>query len=193
MCIRDRLTPVELEQQDKDEDDLPFVLPGWAYTVGISLLTVALVVFGPMLVVALIKRRRVRKRRAGSPAHQAAGAWEELEDRYSELGYEVPGRVTRQGAAAALERQLAENAAADAPSLTPLAVHVDELVFSGRVVDPAESEAAWSSALGAVEHARGAATSRVRILSRYRIRSARDLATRLVEGSPVTSMRRSAR
>ncbi len=189
----DLLTPVELEQQDKDEDDLPFVLPGWAYAIGISVLAVALVIFGPILVIAFIKSRRVRKRRAGPPAHQAAGAWEELEDRYSELGYEVPGRVTRQGAAAALERQLAEGGAADAPPLSRLAVEVDELVFSGRAVDPAESDAAWSTALDAVEHARGAATSRVRILSRYRIRSARDLATRLVEGSPVTSMRRSAR
>ncbi|WP_167051560.1 transglutaminase domain-containing protein [Salinibacterium sp. ZJ77] len=189
----DLLTPVELEQQDKDEDDLPFVLPGWAYAIGISVLVLLAIVFGPMLVVGLIKARRVRKRRAGPPAHQAAGAWEELEDRYSELGYEVPGRVTRAGAAAALERQLAESGAADSPPLARLAVDVDELVFSGRAVEPAESDAAWSSALDAVAHARGAATSRVRILSRYRIRSARDLATRLVEGSPVTSMRRSAR
>ncbi|WP_166865938.1 transglutaminase family protein [Salinibacterium sp. ZJ70] len=189
----DLLTPVELEQQDKDEDDLPFVLPGWAYAIGISVLVLLAIVFVPMLIVGLIKARRVRKRRAGPPAHQAAGAWEELEDRYSELGYEVPGRVTRAGAAAALERQLAESGAADSPPLARLAVDVDELVFSGRAVEPAESDAAWSSALDAVAHARGAATSRVRILSRYRIRSARDLATRLVEGSPVTSMRRSAR
>lgn len=175
----DLLTPVELEKQEEDEDDPPFVLPGWVYGVAGGLLIVLALVFGPLLIVAAVKARRMRKRRTGALADQAAGAWEELADRYSELGYTVPGRVTRPRAAASLEAQFPATADRPAPQLTALAVRTDELVFSGRELSPEEAQAMWGDALAAVDEARSATDGRTRLLARYRIRSARDLAARL--------------
>ncbi|MFT4028855.1 MAG: transglutaminase-like domain-containing protein [Protaetiibacter sp.] len=173
------LTPVELDKQDDDEDDAPFILPGWVYGIGIGLLSLAAIVFLPLLVVGWLKTRRMRRRRSGTVADQAAGAWEELTDRYSELGYQVPPRLTRSLLATRLETQFPATEEQAPPRLRVLAAETDELVFSGREPDPAEAEEAWSRALGAVDAARDAAAPRTRLLSRYRVRAARDLAARL--------------
>ena len=175
----DLLTPVELEKQEKDEDELPFMIPAWAYAVAISLLAVLALIFVPLLIVAAIKGRRMRKRRKGEGARQAAGAWEELIDRYSELGYEVPARSTRITTAVSLEQQFPSEEKRASLGLTGFAVATDERVFSGREVTPDEGAAAWDAALGAVREARSAAPGGTRLLSRYRIRSARDLANKL--------------
>lgn len=175
----DLLTPVELEKQDDDEDDLLFALPAWVWAVGTGVLALATLVFGPMLLVAALKARRLRRRRRGRTADQAAGAWEELADRYSELGYRVPGKTTRLVEAESLERQFPVDAP-EAPALRGLAAHTDELVFSGREPEPAESDSLWSEALGAVEAARASTPRSTRLLSRYRMRTARDLAARLL-------------
>jgi hypothetical protein len=188
----DLLTPVELEQQEDDEDDLPFALPGWVYGVGIGVLGLAALVFVPLLVIAGLKGRRMRKRRRGSPADQAAGAWDELADRYSELGYEVPSKLTRSMLATRLEVQFPATEQQAAPRLRVLASDADELVFSGREPQPAEADAMWASALGAVDAARASADGRTRLLSRYRVRAARDLAARLTT-STTTAPRRSDR
>ena len=51
----------------------------------------AALIFIPMFVIAQVKLRRMRKRRKAAAGHdRVAGAWEELVDRYSELGYTVP-------------------------------------------------------------------------------------------------------
>lgn len=190
----DLLTPVELEQQEDDEDDLPFALPGWVYGVAAGVLGLAALVFVPLLVIAALKARRMRKRRRGSPADQAAGAWEELSDRYSELGYEVPSRVTRSMLARRLEEQFPATEQQGPPPLGVLAVDADELVFSGRDPDPVEADAVWANALGAVDAARVSADGRTRLLSRYRVRAARDLAARLTAtGASTTAPRRSDR
>jgi len=185
----DLLTPVELEDQDEEEDDPPFVLPGWAWAIGISLLSLAALVFLPLLIVAGVKGRRMRKRRTGAVADQAAGAWEELADRYSELGYTVPPKLTRSMLATRLESQFPATEQQAAPRLGVLAADTDELVFSGRDGEAAEADAVWTDALGAVDVARASATPRVRLLSRYRIRSARDLAARLTTTAPRRSDR----
>ena len=186
----DLLTPVELEEQDNDEDELGFVLPGWAYAVGIGLLSLAALVFLPMLIVGAVKARRMRKRRSGPAADQAAGAWEELVDRYSELGYDVPPKLTRSLVATTLETQFPATEQQAPPRLRVLASNTDELVFSGREPEPVESDTVWETALGAVGTARASATTRTRLLSRYRVRSARDLAARL---TTTTASRRSDR
>lgn len=188
----DLLTPVELEEQDNDDDAPGFVLPGWAYAVGIGVLTVAALVFLPMLIVAAVKARRMRKRRAGAAADQAAGAWEELVDRYSELGYDVPPKLTRSMVATTLETQFPATEQQAPPRLRVLASETDELVFSGREPEPAESDAVWSTALEAVDTARASATGRTRLLSRYRVRSARDLAARLTTTASATTTSASA-
>jgi hypothetical protein len=184
----DLLTPVELEQQDDEEDDLPFVLPGWVYGLAGGVLGLALLIFVPLLVIAALKSRRMRKRRRGSPADQAAGAWEELTDRFSELGYEVPPKLTRSLTATRLEQQFPATEQQAPPRLRVLASSTDELVFSGREPEATEAETVWVDALGAVETARTSADGRTRLLSRYRVRSARDLAARLTaSGSTTTS------
>jgi transglutaminase-like putative cysteine protease len=175
----DLLTPVELEQQDDEEDDLPFVLPGWVYGLAGGVLGLALLIFVPLLVIAALKSRRMRKRRRGSPADQAAGAWEELTDRFSELGYEVPPKLTRSLTATRLEQQFPATEQQAPPRLRVLATSTDELVFSGREPEATEAQTVWVDALGAVETARASADGRTRLLSRYRVRSARDLAARL--------------
>lgn len=186
----DLLTPVELEKQDKDEDELGFIIPGWVYGIGIGVLSLLALVFVPMLVVAGVKARRMRKRRAGRAADQAAGAWEELADRYSELGYDVPSKVTRTVVATTLETQFPATEQQPPPELRVLAADTDELVFSGREPVSAESDAVWESALAAVHTARTTTSTRTRLLSRYRIRSARDLADRL---TTTTTTRRGER
>lgn len=183
----DLLTPVELEEQEEDENDRGFVLPGWAYAVGIAVLSIAALIFLPMLIIGAVKARRMRKRRAGATADQAAGAWEELVDRYSELGYEVPPKLTRTMVATKLETQFPATDQQAAPRLRVLATDTDELVFSGREPGPAESDAVWSSALDAVDTARATASTRTRLLSRYRVRSARDLAARLTTTASATT------
>jgi len=169
----DLLTPVELEQQDKEEDDPPFVIPGWVWGAGIGVLSLLVVLFVPLLVIAVLKARRMRRRRTGAAADRAAGAWEELADRYSELGYEIPAKATRSMLATRLEGQFPASETQAPPRLRVLAVETDELVFSGREADPSEADALWSTALGAVALARTTAPSRARLLSRYRVRTGR--------------------
>lgn len=177
------LSPVELEDSDDDDQGPPFVVPAWAIALGLSLLIPLALVFAPMFVVAFVKARRLgRRRSAGADHDRAAGAWEELADRYSELGFDVPGRVTRPLVAASLEQQFAALDAEAPPRLRVLAADADDAVFSGRDVAREESEKVWDAALAAVAAAAAAVPRSRRLLSRYRVRSVRDLVARL--GSP---------
>ncbi len=172
------LSPVELDDTRDDDNGLPFLLPGWVIVLGLSVLIPAAVVFVPLLVIAAIKGRRMRRRREAQAGHdRVAGAWEELSDQYSELGFDVPPKVTRLRVAERLESQLAEPV-----RLRTLAAETDEAVFSGREVDAERSDAVWTEALAAVEMARGAVSTSRRLLSRYRVRSARDWVARLSQG-----------
>ena len=159
----DLLTPVELETDDED-GDLPFALPAWVMVLALSLLVPLAIVFLPILVVATVKSRRFRRRRgAATRDRQVAGAWEELTDRFSELGFGVPPRSTRLMVAAALEKQ-------SPAQLREFAAQTDAAVFSGADVDVARSDQAWTEALAATAVARAAATRWHRIASRYRLR-----------------------
>ena len=163
----DLLTPVELEENDEDDNGDPFILPGWVWVVGLSLLIPALIIFVPLLIIGAIKARRARKRReAERGPDRVAGAWAELLDQYSELGYDVPRRSTRLMIADRLQAQLEEQPV----HLRSLAAAADEAVFDGQDVDEDRSEKVWTEALAAVAVAHGAVTRGRRILSRYRIR-----------------------
>ncbi|MDF1479350.1 transglutaminase-like domain-containing protein [Leifsonia sp. H3M29-4] len=171
----DLLSPVELEETEEDENGLPFNIPGWVFVLGLSVLIPAALFFIPLLIIGAIKSRRLRKRRTTGPQHdRVAGAWQELTDQYSELGFEVPPKLTRVMVASRLEEQLG----VDAPRLRPLAAATDEAVFSGDDVDDARSDTVWTESMAAVEVARGAVTASRRLLSRFRIRSARDWVAR---------------
>ena len=169
------LSPVELEETEDDDNGFAFILPGWVIVLGLSLLIPAAIIFVPLLIIGAIKARRARKRREDGPAHdRVAGAWAELTDQYSELGYAVPSRLTRGLVAERLERQVPE-----AVRLRALAASTDEAVFSGREVDDKATDVVWTEALAAVEIARAGLSRGRRWLSRYRIRSARDWVARV--------------
>ena len=177
----DLLSPVELEDSKDDDDDLGFILPGWVIVLGISILIPAAIFFIPLLIIGAIKARRARKRRTIGAGHdRVAGAWEELTDQYSELGFAVPSKLTRVHVAERLEGQLQTDLP---PRLRSLAVETDEAVFSGREIDDAHSETVWTEALAAVEVARSTVTGSRRLLSRFRVRSARDLVARLANSA----------
>jgi hypothetical protein len=178
----DLLTPVELDKQKNQDKASPFALPGWVLAVGLSVLIPAAIVFIPILVLWLLKRRRARRRRdAPTGDARVAGAWDELVDRYSELGYDVPGKLTRTAVARRLESQVVGEHPA---VLAPFAAEVDEAVFSGGQVSDERSERAWTEAAAAAEVARSAVSRGRRILSLYRLRRARDWATRLSKREP---------
>ncbi|MEO7121641.1 MAG: transglutaminase-like domain-containing protein, partial [Lacisediminihabitans sp.] len=171
------LTPVSLDESRVKNDKTPFVIPAWVITIGLSLLIPALLIFGPLLVIAWFKERRRKKRRNADRGDvKAAGAWDEMLDGYSELGFAVPGKSTRLHIADELQGQLPENASIH---LRTIALSADDAVFSGLQIDEQHSDAVWTEALAAIELAREAVSGARRLLSRFRIRSARDWATRL--------------
>lgn len=181
----DLLSPVELEETEDDEEETPFRVPGWVWVVGLSILIPALLALLPLLAIALLKSARARRRRSTGPGYdRVAGAWEELEDRYSELGFAVPPKLTRGATATALETQLHEQLGEAAPRLRPLAAATDEAVFSDRDVDETRSEQVWTEALGAVATTRAALGGARRLVSRYRLRRVRDWVTRASRSRP---------
>jgi transglutaminase-like putative cysteine protease len=181
------LTSVEIDDSD-DDHDLPFVLPAWVWVTLAAVGIPAMIVFLPMFVIALVKAARRRRRRRGANDRQAAGAWEELVDRYAELGFEPPAQGTRLQSARALERQLAEQglapvrpasagpvAAASAPPvhLSTLAATIDRDVFGGASVSDGIVGDRWKAVDAAVDVVARAAGRLRRFISRYRVRSRR--------------------
>lgn len=182
----DLITPVEINDKKKDGAP-PFVLPAWVVALGLSILIPAAIVFGPMLVVAVIKRRRRDRRRGAPPDAAVAGAWDELVDRLNELGHTPPQRVTRGAAADRLGPQLP---AESAGGVVLLARTTDEAVFSGRDVTPDAVSAAWDGAERVVRGATEEATRSRRLLSRYRLASARRWAGRVAQAAQAAAPRR---
>ncbi|WP_353988139.1 transglutaminaseTgpA domain-containing protein [Ruicaihuangia caeni] len=180
---KDLLTPVDIDDSDTDDEDPFGGIPGWVIVGGLSIVAVLIIVLVPMLIVTALKSRRLRRRRGAAAADASiAGAWEELLDRYSELGFDVPTRVTRTMAAASLEQQVGEHATGRVLGIAALA---DDAVFSGREVPDAERESVWNEAHGAVELARLAVSRGRRILSRYRLSSVRRWAGTVVDRARV--------
>jgi transglutaminase-like putative cysteine protease len=172
----DLVTAVEIDDSDDDEEDPPFVVPTWVYILGIVLAVPLVFLLVPLLIIAGIKARRLRRRRAAPRGDTAtAGAWDELLDRYSELGYTVPTRTTRTHVASGLEEQVGTTEA----GLGNIALRTDNAVFSGRTVGEDETEQVWTEAMAAVQVARASATRGRRILSRFRISSVRAWAARV--------------
>lgn len=170
------LTTVEIDDTDDDDRDRPFQLPAWAWVLIASLGIPAAALLLPMLVVALVKRRRRRIRRRGTADRQAAGAWEELVDRYAELGFEPPERASRLQTARELERQLDEQGlgsvrfADGGVRLAALAATVDRDVFGGRDLEGGTVERRWSEADAAAAAVSAAAGRLRRLVARYRLR-----------------------
>jgi transglutaminase-like putative cysteine protease len=171
----DLITAVDIDDGDNDDDRI-LGLPAWVFVLIVSILVLLAIVFLPMAVVAAIKALRRRRRRRGSGDRQAAGAWDELLDRYSELGFDVPGGLTRRRIASGLEPQLPEPAQG---SVAVLAGRADDAVFSGREIAPDEVDDVWTEAMASVELARRASTRMRRLLARYRVSAVRRVTARL--------------
>ena len=172
------LTTVEIDDTDDDDRDRPFQVPAWVWVTLAAVGIPAAIVFLPMLLVALLKRRRRRRRRTGPGDRQAAGAWEELVDRYAELGFEPPAQGTRLQAARALERQQAEQGLADAEASAPvrlatLAATIDRDVFGADDVPEAVVAERWSTMDAATAAVATAAGRLRRFVSRYRVHTRR--------------------
>ncbi|GLU89753.1 transglutaminase-like domain-containing protein [Agromyces sp. NBRC 114283] len=162
------LTTVEIDDTEDEKRDHPFEVPGWVWVLAGSLGIPLAIVFLPLLFVALAKRRRRARRLRERPDRSSAGAWDELVDRYAELGLEPPERATRLQTAAALAGQSSEQGLAGAESLATLAASVDRDVFEGRELDETVAAQRWTEA-DAVAAAATAAAGRIRrIVSRYR-------------------------
>lgn len=102
----DLVSAVEIDDSDEDP---PFSIPGWVATVAAVVLIPLALYFIPVLVLAMLKRRRRAKRRTTGPSdRRAAGAWDELVDVYSELGYQAPRKATRVQLALLFEQQFRE-------------------------------------------------------------------------------------
>lgn len=162
------LTTVEIDDTEDDERDRPFEVPGWVWVVTASVGIPLALVFLPMLFVALAKRRRRGRRLAERPDRSSAGAWDELVDRYAELGFEPPERATRLQAASVLGRQSAEQGLGAGTELATLAASVDRDVFDGRELESEVAAKRWTEADAAFAAVAGAAGRLRRLVSRYR-------------------------
>jgi len=165
----DLVAGVEIDDTKKD-DNWFLQIPGWVWVVALSLLIPAALIFLPLLFITAFKNRRAHRRRAAASGDlAAAGAWDELVDRFSELGYEIPQNTTRKGVAAGLQDQVGKAGTA----LPSIATRTDEAVFSGVDVARETTDSVWTEALAAVEAARLAVSRARQVVSRYRISSAR--------------------
>ncbi|QPZ39120.1 transglutaminaseTgpA domain-containing protein [Paramicrobacterium chengjingii] len=168
----DLLTDSEIDDKKDEDDENAFALPGWAIAIISTAGGLLLLYFVPFVVIALIKRRRVKRRRlAGQPHARASGAWDEFLDRHSELGYEVPTR-TRAGVIDALSEQRGTDAAATA-TLDRIAFDTDAAVFAnGEAADETIDEL-WTHTDEQSRLSARAVSWWRRQLSRFRVSRAR--------------------
>ncbi|WP_138946520.1 transglutaminase-like domain-containing protein [Plantibacter sp. M259] len=159
---------------DKDKND-GLVIPEWVWWLAL-IVGVPVSLYGiPLLAITGAKRRRTKRRRAGTGDRSAAGAWDELIDRYAELGYTVPPAATRSTTASMLGAQEPEGAT----TLIALAGTTDDVVFSGRDVDDTTADELWQRSEAEASRAQGALGWFARQRSRFRYRAKRSLVSRL--------------
>lgn len=188
----DLLTPVKTKDTKPPKDQHAFVLPIWAsYVIG-SLLLIALAIFLPMLIVALLKRRRRLRRARGPGDRRAAGAWDELVDGFGELGYRVPTVATRLQTAASLEAQSAEQGIPlEAGALSALAADADAAVFDGTEVSEERGSQLWLAVEQTLASVYGSAGWLRRRLASYRFARRRSPSAR-PGGAKATTSRSTA-
>jgi transglutaminase-like putative cysteine protease len=184
------LTAVDIDDTKKDEKNL-FSIPGWAYVVGAIILIPLALYFVPFLVVAWFKGRRSRRRRKALPERSVAGAWEELVDRYYELGIVSERRLTRVAQSRVFEEQVLARSATEVVDrpLPRLASQIDTDVFGGASVSDETADARWRDVEQLVADAERASTRLQRQLSRFRLRAQRG--ARGLFAAAMTAARRS--
>jgi len=162
--LDDLVAAVEIDDGDSDADG-GFSIPAWLVATAVAVVVPGLLVFGPVVVIGLIKSARTRRRRHAREPHEAVrGAWDELVDRYGELGLRVPVRATRRRTARVLAGQIAVT------GLEPAADRADAAVFGDASVAASTVATAWHDTDSLVRAARDSVPVRTRLLSRYRLR-----------------------
>ncbi|MGW9402401.1 transglutaminase-like domain-containing protein [Arthrobacter sp. NPDC055585] len=97
-------TAADPQDAEEKDEDLWESVSGFLRILGLASLPL-LVLFGPLLLILLLKRRLRNKRRtAGGTAQRVAGGWREVLGAAADLGVAVTGRRTRREDAAALGR-----------------------------------------------------------------------------------------
>jgi transglutaminase-like putative cysteine protease len=153
------LTPVKTKENNPKDKKEAWALPTWAIVVmAVVGVPVLLYLIAFLLIAALKRRRSSRRENTGPPDRRAAGAWDELVDRYAELGLSVPERATRLQTAAALDEQSRQQGLPlPDGGFTPIADRVDEAVFAGADASDETVSALWSAIRGAVSAAQATA------------------------------------
>jgi transglutaminase-like putative cysteine protease len=161
----DLVTAVEIDDGDSD-DAGDFAIPGWLVTTSLAAVILGVLVLGPVLVIARVKIVRARRRRLAAAPHDAVrGAWDELVDQYSELGFAVPARATRRRTARVLAAQVG------VAGLESAADRIDAAVFGhGEVVDTVV-DSVWEETGLLIRAAREGVPPRARLRSRFRLKS----------------------
>ncbi|WP_066043314.1 transglutaminase family protein [Herbiconiux solani] len=137
--------PAELPPDIRTEDTQQDEVKGDGFDflivalIGGGILALLILVFGPLLVIALLKlRRRKRRRLAERPADRVSGGWDEIVDRAGDLGTPVPRGSTRRDNA----RVLAE--AYPAAPVLEVATKADTGVFGPGDPSPEQIDEYWT-------------------------------------------------
>ncbi|OIQ92687.1 transglutaminase-like superfamily protein [mine drainage metagenome] len=130
--------PAELPpdtRQDKSKTSSSVLNQWWASalrTAGLGMIPVV-VLGGPLVLIAWLKRRRWRRRAtADEPIARVSGGWHEVVDRAADLGTRVPTGATRRETAVVLAERYPST------EVAPLAARADTAVFGAG--EPAEDE-----------------------------------------------------
>ncbi|GAA2227375.1 transglutaminase-like domain-containing protein [Herbiconiux moechotypicola] len=168
--------------QDEVEEEGFDYLPVFLAAGGV--LGLLIVVFGPLVVIALVKlAQRRRRRRAPRAADRVSGGWDEIVDRAGDLGSRTPAGATRRDDA----RQL--SAAYPTAGLVAVAERADGTVFGPGEPTAAEVEQYWTEVDAAVRSMTRSTRWWRRIAARWSVRS---LARRSRERRQAARARRAA-
>jgi hypothetical protein len=134
---------------------------------GLALALVAIVLAPFLTILALKRRRRIRRRTRGSPRLRAAGGWAEFVDAVRDAQGAPPGRGH------ATRRELAAVVAPDAPGAVVLATEVDRALYSPDEPTPDEIERIWADSDAQRGRLLASRSRLARLFARLSIRSLR--------------------
>lgn len=173
------------EVVDEPEDEPEASNQWWPWVVlGAQVVGGTILVLSPWLVLLLVKLiRRRRRRRRGRHDERAAGAWDEVIDRATDLGVAVKADATRREQARRIDADLDGQELADdltfmsytmeRTPLMALAERLDSAVFGQGEPDEAVCAEAWDSGKQAIRSIRGRLPWYRRVRAAFSVRSLR--------------------
>ena len=185
--------PDVVDQPDNDKEPNN----GWLDTLMLALrvLSGAVIVVAPFALIVFTKAHRSRRRRTrGTEDRRIAGAWDEVVDRATDLGVNVPKAATRGEQARSIDVQLPgshpvdEGAGADsgfrrwdtsATMTVALASRLDSAIFGEDMPDAERRSQAWAEQKSLVASLRKNTSRRRRVQAIFSTRSLRARSTSL--------------